>query len=171
MLDPKIEKAMNQQIKNELEGWYTYMAMAAYFAKKNLSGFAQFMEKQSAEEQTHAARLFRYVLARDGNIQLEAISKPQKTYGSIQDVFALSLEQERENTEAIYHLYDLARECHDYGTQSHLQWFLDGQVEEEKIMSDILGRLELASTDNAALLLLDDQVHRLHPGAQSDEKT
>jgi len=171
MLDAKIQVALNQQINKELEASYTYLAMAGYFDQQNLTGFSQFMEAQSDEERGHAQRLFRYMLARDGNVELESVKKPQKAYGSIQDAFALALEQEKENTEAIYGLYDLARECHDYGTLSHLQWFLDEQVEEEKAMSDILGRLELAGGNNAALLILDDQVGKLRPPAKDSEST
>ena len=166
-MDVSIEKAINRQINNELEASYTYLAMAAYFDKQNLTGFSAFMERQSNEELGHAQRLFRYVLARNGNVELEAINKPQKAYGTVQDAFALSLERERENTESIYNLYELTRTKHDYGTLSHLQWFLDEQVEEEKVMGDILGRLELAGNDKAALLILDDQMARFDPPSPS----
>ena len=171
MLDAKIQGALNQQINKELEASYTYLAMAGYFDQQTLTGFSRFMEFQSDEERGHAQRLFRYMLARDGKVELEAIKKPQKAYGSVQDAFALALEQEKENTEGIYNLYDLAREQHDYGTLSHLQWFLGEQVEEEKAMNDVLGRLRLAGENNAALLILDEQVGKLHLAAKDSELT
>ena len=52
-------------------------------------------------------------------------------------------------------LYALANELDDYATQAHLKWFLDEQVEEEKTITDILGRLELAGDDKTAILILD----------------
>ncbi|MDG2124134.1 MAG: hypothetical protein P8J87_10575, partial [Verrucomicrobiales bacterium] len=41
---------------------------------------------------------------------------------------------------------------------THLQWFLDEQVEEEASIEEILGQLELAGTDSSALLYLDDKL-------------
>ncbi len=158
MIDKEIEKALNDQINQELSASYTYMAMAAYLDKQNLIGFAKWMEKQSEEERLHAHRLFRFVLDRDGDVHLDAISKPANSFGSLKDVFQRSLEQEQQNTQAIYQLYDLARSKHDYATLAHLQWFLDEQVEEEKVVGNILGRIELAGDEKTALLILDDQV-------------
>lgn len=164
MLDKKLEKAINDQINQELSASYTYMAMAAYLDKQNLTGYAKWMEQQSEEERGHAHRLFRYLLDRDANVTLEAISKPMHSFGSLKDVFQRSLKQERENTKAIYELYDLARAKQDYATLAHLQWFLDEQVEEEKTMGDILGRIELAGDEKTAILILDDQISRRADG-------
>ena len=59
---------------------------------------------------------------------------------------------------SINELYALAREVKDYATQAHLQWFIDEQVEEEKTISDILGRLKLAGDDKTGLLILDERM-------------
>ena len=40
----------------------------------------------------------------------------------------------------------------DYATQSHLQWFIDEQVEEEKTMDEMMSLLNLAADDRGALL-------------------
>lgn len=161
MLEKKLEKAINQQINTELSASYNYLAMAAWFDKLHLDGFAAFMQRQSNDEQVHAHKLFRFVLDRDGDVNLEPIAKPKADYKSAADVFKASLTQEQANTKAIYDLYDLARELKDYATTSHLQWFLDEQVEEEKLMTDVLGRLKLAGDDRAALLVLDAQVPKM----------
>ena len=63
---------------------------------------------------------------------MATIPKPRSEFNGTIDVFEAALEQERENTIAINRLYELATECNDYATKSHLQWFLDEQVEEEK---------------------------------------
>ncbi len=157
MLEKRLEKALNQQINTELSASYTYLAMAAYFDRVHLDGFGAFMQRQSDEEKVHAHRLFRYLLDRGGEVTLDAIPKPPAKFGSTKEVFQKSLEQERSNTRAIYELYDIARELKDYATLAHLQWFLDEQVEEEKLMGDILGRLELIGEDKSALLILDEQ--------------
>ena len=46
----------------------------------------------------------------------------------------------------------------DYATISHLQWFLDEQVEEEKSIEDILALLERAGDEPSALLYLNDRM-------------
>ncbi len=155
MLDPKLEKAVNDQINKELQAWYAYLSMAAFCDSMHLTGFAAFMDVQSREEQMHANRLIRYVLDRGGRVDLLPISSPKDQYKTILDIFLSSLEQERANTRAIYELYDLAKGLNDYATVAHLQWFLDEQVEEEKVMSDAVGLLRFAGDDKSALLSLN----------------
>ena len=155
MLDAELEKALSQQINNELKAWYNYLALAAYFDGLHLNGFAAFMDRQSREEQEHAHRLFRYVLDRGGKAELQAISPPQAEFGSILEAFSTALEQERANTSAIYGLYELAKDKNDYATVAALQWFLDEQVEEEKVMDEALGLVKFAGDDRSALLALN----------------
>ena len=155
MLHSRIEDALNKQINLEFSASYIYLGMALFMDAKHLSGFASWMVAQSDEERTHARRLLRYMLDRNGNVQLESIPEPKIDYGSINEVFNASLEQEKSNTQSINALYALANELDDYATQAHLKWFLDEQVEEEKTITDILGRLELAGDDKTAILILD----------------
>ena len=163
MMDAKIEQALNAQINLEFSASYSYLAMALYMDAKHLSGFASWMIKQSDEERAHGRRLLRYMLDRSGNVELESVPKPQVDYGSINEVFEMSLEQEKSNTVSINKLYALARDLNDYATQAHLQWFLDEQVEEEKSILDILGSLELAGDDKTALLILDEYLGSRSP--------
>ena len=155
MLHSRIEDALNKQINLEFSASYIYLGMALFMDAKHLSGFASWTVAQSDEERTHARRLLRYMLDRNGNVQLESIPQPKIDYGSINEVFNASLEQEKSNTQSINALYALANELDDYATQAHLKWFLDEQVEEEKTITDILGRLELAGDDKTAILILD----------------
>jgi ferritin len=163
MLNPKLEKALNDQINKELHAWYSYLSMAAFCDTLNLKGFAGFMESQSREEQAHAHRLIRYVLDRGGKVELQAITPPQTGYRSLLDVFERSVEQEKENTRAIYVLYEQAKEVSDYATVAHLQWFLDEQVEEEKTMTEATGLLRFAGDDKSALLALNRDFGQRRP--------
>lgn len=158
MLDKKLEKALNRQINNEMSAAYNYLAMTAHFEHLNLGGFANWMRVQRNEELTHAQRLIKYVLDRGGKVELEAVPKPPTDFQSVQEVFSRALEMERENTASIDELYRLADELNDYATLSHLQWFLDEQVEEEKSFDEIGGLLELAGDNRSALLLLNEKL-------------
>ena len=158
MMDTKIEQAINDQINMEFAASYSYLAMAVHLDAQHLTGFSSWMEIQSQEERAHAQRLLRYLMDRGGKVDLAAIEKPRSEFGSVKDVFLLSLDQEQRNTQSINELCALARGLNDFATQAHLQWFIDEQVEEEKSINDIIGRLELAGDDRTALLLLDDQM-------------
>ena len=163
MIDPEIEKAINSQINQELGAAHNYLAMSAYFDAKNLDGFATWMRVQHEEEQAHAMRLFRYLLDRGGKLDLDSIAKPVAEFESTMEVFKKALSQEVSNTKSINNLYELATLHNDHATKSHLQWFLDEQVEEESTIEEIIGLLELAGSDTSALLFLNDKLGSRQP--------
>ena len=158
MLEQSVEQAINKQINQELYNAYTYLAMSAHFEKVNLAGFATWMFAQYEEELNHAMRLFRYLHDRGGAVELDTIEKPDSSFEEVIEVFQTALEMEMGNTREINELYSLAAEKKDFATLSHLQWFLDEQVEEEKSINDILATLEIAGDDKSALLLLNQQM-------------
>ena len=158
MLNPKIEKALNDQINHEMHSAYNYLAMAAYCEHVNLAGFSQWMLHQRQEELAHAMRLYKYLLDRGGMLDLASVKKPRTDYKTIAELFESALESEKANTAAINNLYSLAIDLKDYATQSALQWFIDEQVEEEKLMSDVLALVKLGGDDKSALLVLNRQL-------------
>jgi len=157
MLDNKIEKALNDQINAELGASYKYLAMSAYFEDMNLTGFASWMLKQHDEERMHALKLFHYVHARNARVELDAVEKPESNFKTPKDAFIKALDLEKQNTASIYELYTLATQIGDYATQSHLKWFLDEQVEEERLLEEARALMEIAGDDRSALLLLNEK--------------
>jgi len=91
-------------------------------------------------------------------VELEAVGKPKSDYGSPKDAIVAALKLEQATTALINKLFDLAAEEKDYATQGCLQWFVDEQVEEEKSVSDILAKLEMAGDSKGTLLMLDHQL-------------
>ena len=150
MLSKEVEKAINNQIKNEYYSSYIYLSMAAYCESINMQGFAKWMRTQSNEEMKHAMRLFDYVIDRDGRVVLQSIPKPPLEFGSLAKIFQQVLDHEREVTSLINKLYELAINDNDHATAVELQWFISEQVEEEKSAKDILGKLKLAGDDPSA---------------------
>ena len=80
-------------------------------------------------------------------------------------MFEFALQTERRNTKSINELYTLAKQVDDYATLSHLQWFIDEQVEEEKTFDEALAWIRRAGSDNSALLLLDERLGSRTPDA------
>ena len=96
MIDPKLEKALNDQVNKELQAWYSYLSLAAYCKSINFNGFGAYMETHAREEQAHAHRLMNYVLDRGAQIELQSITPPRTEYTSLVEVFARALEQEKQ---------------------------------------------------------------------------
>jgi ferritin len=158
MFAEKLAEAINQQVHHELQSAYHYLAMAAHFEAEGFEGFAHWMEAQHQEEMQHAMRLFRYVHDRGGRVNLRGLDAPQVRQGKPIDVFKQALEMEQANTAAIHELYAIANQVNDFATVSHLKWFLDEQVEEEKTIDQILSHMKIAGDNPSALLLLNQQL-------------
>ena len=168
MIETTIEEALGKQINQEFTAAYNYLGMAAYFDSQSLDGFASWMQIQHDEEVDHGMRLFRYLLDRGGKIELDGIPAPRTEYKNSVEVFETALEQERANSNCINELYQLATKSNDFATKSHLQWFLDEQVEEEKSIEDIIAMLRLAKDDVSALLFLNDKMGNRVPEEDDD---
>lgn len=158
MINNELACAINAQINQELTAAYNYLGMATYFDAENLDGFATWMYLQHDEENEHAMKLLRYLQDRGGRVILESISSPQSDFKNPLEAFQISLTLEQKNTESINTLYELAFKHRDHATKSHLQWFIDEQVEEEKSVEDVIALLERIGNDTAGLLYLNDKL-------------
>lgn len=158
MLEKTVEKALNDQVNHEYSAAYLYLSMAAHFETQGFGGFARWMRVQSGEEIQHGMKLFDYVLARGGRVELAAIEKPPTDFGKPLDVFKAAYEHEKKVTKLINDLYGTAMKEKDYVTTSQLSWFLSEQVEEEKTADDIVQRLQIANGDTPALLAIDKEL-------------
>jgi len=159
-LSTKLEKVLNDQINLELCSAYAYLGMAAYFETTPFTGFAAWMRVQSREEIGHANRFFKYIVERGGKVTLGALAAPKMDYKSPLEVFKASLGHEQKVSAAICAIYEQAAAEKDYPTLSFLKWFLDEQVEEERNVTEMLARLELANDNRGALYQLDAQAGR-----------
>ena len=155
MINEKLEKAFNDQINKELYSEYLYLSMQAYFERLNLKGFVNWMSVQVQEEHAHALGMFDYLNQRGGNVQLEAIDKPETDWESPLAVFEQVLEHEEYVTSRINALMDVAEETKDRAAMSFLNWYLKEQVEEEDNVGNVLATLKLIGDDKKALLMLD----------------
>ena len=158
MLTETMQDGLNEHINREFYSSYLYLSMSAYCESINFSGFAHWLRVQSHEEMAHALKLFDLVNDREGRVILQPVGQPPLEFQSLLDVMEQTLAHERDVTELIYHLYELAVKEEDYATQVSLQWFITEQVEEEKAASDIVEQLKMVGDQADALLLLDRQV-------------
>ena len=66
MLSENMQKALNEQIREETFSAYLYFSMESYFKSLNLNGFANWMRVQALEELTHVTRFFDFIHDRGG---------------------------------------------------------------------------------------------------------
>ena len=154
-LTSHLEKALNDQLNLELASAYAYLGMAAFFNQTPYSGFAKWMAVQHAEENTHAAKFFSYIVERGGRVVLKAIAEPKADFPSPLAVYQASLAHEQRVSAAICALYELALAEKDFATLSFLKWFLDEQVEEEKNVNDLIAKLEMVGDNKNGLFQVD----------------
>lgn len=154
----RTQEAMNQQLRLEIQAFYTYLAMSDYFDSISLPGFSQWMFAQSQEEWAHAMKFRTFIQDRGGRVLLSEIAKPPASFESVLEVFIQALENERAVSDSISDVYALAEEEKDFASQAFLNWFVTEQVEEEKTMSDIIDWLKRIGDSPHGLFLLDERM-------------
>ena len=166
MLNKKVEAAMNDQLRKELQSAYVYLGMSAYCEAQSLPGMAAWLRSQFEEEQVHAMKFYNFILDRDGQIELKQLDAAPTSYSSPLQVFETALEHERAVTAAINDLYELANKAQDFASQAWLDWFAAEQVEEEKAVSQIVDDLKRVSDGNG-LFLLDRELGQRGAAAEA----
>ena len=157
-MNARVFAAINDQINSEFQASYTYLAMSGYCDRQKFLGAAQWLRMQSEEERQHAMKLFDFVLARDGSVELKAIAQPTATFESLPAVFEQTLAHEQAVTAQINGLYELCFTEKAFAEMTELQWFLTEQVEEEKTARQIVAKFRLIKGDPAAILDIDREL-------------
>ncbi len=157
MLPTNLTEALNAQFNNELQAAHAYTAMASYFSGKGYHGFANFYLIQSREEHVHAMKFYHYLVTMDEQPVLEALTEPRNEYTNALDVVEASLAQEKSVTANIYKLVSLADELQEHATLSFLDWFIEEQMEEEKMFRDMIIRIKGIEEGGEYFLKMDDE--------------
>jgi bacterioferritin B len=157
LVSEKVTGAINQQIGNEFGASLQYVSIASYLSEEGLIELSSFFYKQAEEEREHAMRFVKYVVDSGGRVEIPAIPAPRHSFKQVLEALELSLNWEREVTNQITALYELAVKESDYLTQNFLSWFIKEQLEEVSTM-DTLVKVGKRAKDN--LLFLEEFVAR-----------
>jgi ferritin len=158
MLSSTLHHGLNEQIKHELYSAYAYLGLSAYCEAHNLPGCAHWLKVQAEEELGHAMKFYQFILDRGSEVTLQAIDQPPNEFTSVVDVFQAAQAGERRVTSLIDNLYALAVQERDYASQVFLAWFVEEQVEEEKIVGQVVETLKLVGDAMPALLMFDREL-------------
>ncbi|MCI2425029.1 ferritin [Candidatus Acetothermia bacterium] len=158
MISQRMQNALNEQIKHELESAYLYLSMVAYFRAEAFDGMAQWMTVQAQEEFTHAMKLFDYIDESDGRVELSALAQPPKEWTSPLEAFQAAYQHEQFITEKIDDLMKLAIEVKDHAAQIMLQWFVTEQIEEESSVRKIVNLLARVGDSGHGIVMIDREL-------------
>jgi ferritin len=154
MIGKKLNDAMNEQIKNELESYYIYLSMAAWLHSKALDGMGHWMRVQAHEEMLHAMKFFNHLIDRGGKVALKDLKQLKAQWKSPLEVFQDAFEHEKFISQKINDLMSIARQEKEFASEPLLAWFTDEQIEEESNASKITEQLEMVGADKSGLLML-----------------
>lgn len=155
----RVLDALNNQINAEFWSSYLYLSMAADFENKGFEGFSHWFRLQYKEESEHALKFLDYINDRGGTVRLHAIKDVPQTWPTPLNAFEDVLTHEQKVTEMINNLMDLAIQEKDYATQNFLRWFIDEQVEEEKVAQGIIDKLRRVG-DGGGLVYVDKELKK-----------
>ena len=157
-MNKTIEKAVNEQIKEEIYSAYLYLSMSAYAEENKLFGIANWFDVQAKEEMDHAKGFFNFLLKHDGVIELQAIPKPPAEFDGPLGMFSDALAHEKEITAKINKLYELANQEKDYDFVSWLKWYIDEQEEEEESANAVLEKIKLVGKAAPGMFMVDKEL-------------
>jgi len=166
MASQELLAKMNEQIGNEMGASLQYVSIASYFDSESLPQLAGFFYRQAEEEREHAMRFVHFILDVDGKVKIPAIPAPKNDFASAEEAVRLSVDWEKEVTQQIYKLVEVAQKDSDYISLRFLDWFVNEQREEVATMSSLLDVVRRAGEDG--LLHVEDYVVR-HGDPHEDE--
>ena len=143
----------------EAESSQAYLAMAAWAdIQPGLQGVTSFFYQQSDEERQHMLKLIKFINERGGFAIVPALEQPMLTFQSLRKVFEEFLKHEIKVSNSINDLVHLAFTEKDYATHNFLQWYVNEQIEEERLARTMNDKLEMIGDDKSGLYLFDRDI-------------
>ncbi|NHJ84917.1 MAG: ferritin [Asgard group archaeon] len=131
LISEEFNKALNMQIKEELESGYLYLGMSFWLKEHNFNNLAHWYYEQAEEEYKHAKKFIEYIIETGGTVELLELIKPKSDWKSVKEILDAGLAHEKHITSKIVELVKLAEKLNELQPRSLLQWFIDEQIEEE----------------------------------------
>ncbi|MBL4705996.1 MAG: ferritin [Flavobacteriales bacterium] len=167
MLNEKVERVLNAQVKLEAESSQFYLAMASWAETEGFKGTAKFLYMHSDEERLHMLKLVKFINERGGRAHIPELEAPPSTFDSITEIFKSLLQHEIHVTDKINNIVDVCLTEKDYTTHNFIQWYVAEQLEEEALARDIMDKLQMIGNEKAGLYLFDRDLDQLMPADQS----
>jgi ferritin len=86
------------------------------------------------------------------------LEQPTLTFVSLKNAFETLFKHEVKVSNSINELVDIALNEKDYATHNFLQWYVNEQIEEEKLARECNDKLEMIGDDKSGLYLFDRDI-------------
>ena len=158
MIPKRVRDEMNLQVKLELESYYIYLSMVAWFHARNLDGMAHWMRCQAHEEMIHAMKFFDHIIERGGSVELLGLQQPKTSWGSALEAWKDAYAHEQFISERIRTITKVVREDADFTAEPLCAWFNNEQIEEESSTAKGVASLEMIGEDRQGILMIDREM-------------
>ena len=171
MLSQSMQEALNRQVLMEAQSSQAYLAMASWAdIQPGLKGVTQFFFKHSDEERMHMLKLITYINERGGFAVVPALEQPTLTFVSLKKAYEELFKHEVKVSESINELVDMSLKEKDYATHNFLQWYVNEQLEEERLARECNDKLELIGDDKSGLYLFDRDIMNMGGEGHGNKK-
>lgn len=164
LISEAMASAVSTQVGREYYASIQYDMIAAYFERSALPELTALFRAQADEEQAHAQKLIDYVTEAGGVIEIPEIEKARPDFTSVEEAIQTAYDSELAVTHAINALMDQAIAENDHLARGMLQWFVDEQLEEMSLQSDLLTVVKRAGHD---LHYIEQYVSKLSTSASA----
>lgn len=158
MLSDKLKNGLIEQMNYEFYSAHAYMAAAAYCSAESLDGFANFFLVQAEEERFHGMKFYHFLNDMGERVYVHGFDSPNNEFSSVLNTFEKGLEQEKDVTQRIYKLADMALDEREHATMTFLNWFIEEQIEEESLFDDLIQKLKRIDSDSNAFFMLEEEL-------------
>ncbi|MFO8017401.1 MAG: ferritin [Promethearchaeia archaeon] len=151
-ISKEMNDLMNNQIVEELRSGYIYLGMAAWAESQGLKGLARFLRIHAEkEEYEHAMKFVDYIVEAGGKVEYGTIEKVSTDYENVEQVLKEAISHEEHISSTIENLMDLAKQKEEYYAYDLLNWFIDEQMEEENLFTDLYDSFSMGGKKNLAI--------------------
>lgn len=154
-ISSKMTKALSDQIGLEAFASNYYLSMASWCEVTGYEGAAAFFYQHGDEERQHMLKVIHYLNGIGVQAVIPLVKQPPKTFNSLESICKTALGNEKAVTTSINKMVELAQKEKDHSTFVFLQWFVNEQIEEEKLFETILQKFVLIGRDKLAINEID----------------
>ena len=138
MIGTLIAAQLTEQIGWELGAHQLYTGMAIYFERQSLARWGKFFRDQAVEEAQHATKIMAFLIDNGVEFDLPAMAAATTHYESALAVARTAADAERRVSERFRSMASTALAEGDHTSHQFLGWFIDEQVEEERMAQSLL---------------------------------
>lgn len=167
-ISSRMTKALNEQIAMEANASNYYLSVASWCEITGYDGSSKFFYDQADEERQHMLKFVHYLNDIGVTAIIPQVKQPPKTFKSLESIFKAALSNEQAVTKAIHKMTELAQKESDHSTFTFLQWFVNEQVEEEKLFETILQKFDLIGRDKLAINEIDKSLSSIRNSGSNE---